>query len=165
MSNTRNRIRLAVDLANPFAPPINQSTSESPQFAAFRTCRVDVGVYDNALFQPTIAQFASLTFELMLNSDRTGSRIVSKTVSAAAFQSAAVSGWASATQQHAVFQITEAEMSAFSFAGGVHEVDLWLAITGSSADGNVTLLAGQCKAIRDGGVFTGASAPAAGDPQ
>jgi hypothetical protein len=163
MSNTRNRIRIAVDLAYPYKAPVNTRTTKSAEFPKSKTTRVDIAVFDNSIFQTSISQFTSVTFELIAAADRTGARLVSKTVSAASFSNGiSLSGWNNGTEQHATFEISASEASVFTIAS--NEQALWLVITAVSADGNITLVAGAAKAIEDGGVYSGASAPVAGDP-
>jgi len=161
--NTRNRIRIECDLANQYKRPLNRINGKSPEFPSKKTCRVDLVVYDGGVFQQSILQFDSVTFELMALATRTGARIVTKTVSSASFASGiSESAWRSGTEQHVTFEMTAGEMSAFSLTA--FEQTLWMAITGNSADGNVTMIAGAATAIEDGGVYAGASAPAAGEP-
>lgn len=166
MSNTRNRVRIACDLAYPYRAPTNTRTTKSPEFPKSKTTRVDIAVYDNGIFQSSISQFTSVTLELIANSNRTGARLVSKTVNAADFASGiSASGWTSGSQEHVIFEITAADASAFSVDATTQQQALWLVITATSSDGNVTLVAGPATAVEDGGVYSGASGPAAGDPQ
>lgn len=163
MSNTRNRVRIECDLAYPLRKPVNRRTNASPVFPVTKTTRVDIAVWDNNVFQDSISQFDSVTFELIANADRTGARLVSKTVSSASFSAGiSKSGWEGGSEQHATFQMTASEMDVFTLTS--NEQDLWMVISATSSDGNVTLAAGAAKAIEDGAVYAGAGAPAAGDP-
>ena len=162
MSNSQNRIRLKCDLADQYAKPKNLLTLRTPVFPVSKACRVDIGIFDNGIFQSSVAQFDSVTFELMAYATRTGARLVSKTVSAASFNVVSENEWDDIGSQHATFEMTSIEMSVFTVAN--FEQALWLAITALAGAEPVTLLAGAATAIEDGGVYSGASAPAAGDP-
>jgi len=150
-------------LAWPLKTFYNTRTTASPEFTNTRTARVDIAVFDNNIFQTSIAQFDSVTLEIMAYASRTGARLVSKTVSSASFEIGITqSGWENGTQQHVTFTMTAAEMDVFTLSS--NEQSLWMVITGSSSDGNVTLGAGAAKVVEEGGVYAGAGAPAAGDP-
>lgn len=163
MSNTQNRIRVACDLANQYGAPKNQLTLKTPVFSEARATRVDVGIMDNGLWQSQIS-FDSMTFELIAYSSIIGARLVSKTVNAP-FNVVAQQAWDDVLDQHATFEMTASEMSVFSFGSTTPPTQaLWMAITALSGSERTTLCAGAATAIRDGGVYSGASAPAAGDP-
>lgn len=162
MSNTRNRIRLGCDLANEYAAPKNLLTLRTPEFAEARATRIDVGVYDHGLFQPSVAQFDSMTLELIAYSSIVGARLVSKTV-AAPFNVVAESAWLAVSDQHATFEISSSEMSVFTF-DSTNRQALWLVITALAGSERVTLSAGAATAVRDGGVYAGAAGAPAGNP-
>lgn len=164
MSNTQNRIRIACDLANQYGAPKNQLTLKTPQFSEARATRVDVGILDSGTWQTSVAQFDSMTFELIAYSSIVGARLVSKTV-AAPFNQVTLPEWLDGTNEHCVFEMTVSEMSVFSFGATTPPTQaLWLAITALAGAERVTLAAGAATAVRDGGVYAGASAPAAGNP-
>lgn len=162
--NSQNRIRVAVDLANPFAAPKNLITQGTPKFPEARACRVDVGVYDHGLFQASVAQFDSMTLELIAYSSIIGARLVAKTV-AAPFNIVTENAWLDIGDQHCTFEMTASEMSVFTFGSTTPPIQaLWMVITALDGSERVTLAAGAATAVRDGGVYAGSSAPAAGNP-
>lgn len=161
MSNEYNRIRIAGDLANPFADLINAVTTLTPEIPRGRHVRIDVAVFDALTFQSNIAQIDTMTLEIKAAS-RTGAPIISKTISSFA-PNVSHQAWLNGTQEHASFQLTDSDTNGINM-GGELSLQLWLVITATTTGGKgLTVAAGPVLAIEDGGVISG-NTPTAGDP-
>lgn len=166
MSNTRQRIRIEGDMSSPYPMRmIDKNTRQTPKFARARAFRVDLGLRDQGIWQSNISQFTSLTLEIIDAATITGARIIDETVAAASFNEISEAEWDSGDKAHVTFNIDAGDTALFTPSSFTSPQSLWLVVTGLTAAGNVTVLAGNALAIEDGGVYAGAADPDPSLPQ
>jgi hypothetical protein len=170
----RNRIRLAVDGANPFADLVDQLTSATPSFPHGRNINVEVALFNNTRLD-SLASVTSLTLSIKDVTSQTGGVIeptaadlLTKTVNSASFNlQLTQSAWDTDTDvngssYHAAFQLTSAEVGGISMSGQVNNIKSFgLVISATTSIGIVCLVSGVIKFRYDGAGATVGTPPTA----
>lgn len=155
-----NIIRLAVDLADPYAALGNKLTGSRPKLPRSRDIRIELGVFERGVWMRDVETYiASITVEV--KATRTGAATVTVT-DAGPFNTVESGSWDDDSAQHAAILLPNGQTAGFTI-GSTGEADYWLVISAATVGGKaITLAAGTVTAIEDGGNYS-ATTPSVGD--
>ena len=160
MSVEANIIRIEVDAADPYRNPVNKINGAQIQIARGKDHQFEVGIFSRGTWQDTVANFSAVIVEVWDSSTHITTRTLN--VQGNSFATCPQGSWDDNTSQHVVILATASDTAAFTAAAG--GTDYWLVISGlTSAGKKITLAAGTCKVIEDGGQYI-AAAVSPGNP-
>ena len=160
-SFTRNRIRLVLDGARPFADLLDQITGATPVLPHGRNIHVEVAVFNNGLLD-ALDNVSSLTLDIKdLTAsgviEPAGSALLTKSVSSASFNlQLKQDNWdndvdVNGSSYHAAFALASAETGGLSMSGQSNNVKgFGLVISATTSIGIVVLLSGVIQFRYDG---------------
>jgi len=171
-SFTRNRIRLVLDGARPFADLLDQITGATPVLPHGRNIHVEVAVFNNGLLD-ALDNVSSLTLDIKdLTAsgviEPAGSALLTKSVSSASFNlQLKQDNWdndvdVNGSSYHAAFALASAETGGLSMSGQSNNVKgFGLVISATTSIGIVVLLSGVIQFRYDGAGATSGTPPVA----
>jgi hypothetical protein len=160
MSVEANIIRLEVDAGDPYRNPVNKQTGGPIQIARGKDHQFEIGIYSRGIWQDTVTNFSAVIVEVWDASTHITTR--SLNVQGNSFVNCPQGSWDDNTSQHVAIVATAADTAAFTAAAT--GTSYWLVVSGlTSAGKKITLAAGTCTVVEDGGQYI-AAAVSPGNP-
>ena len=160
MSVEANILRIEVDAADPFRNPVNKINGGLITITRGKDHQFEIGIRARGIWADTVTNFSAIIVEVWDATTHITTR--SLNVQGSTFVNCPEGSWNDNTSQHCVILATASDTGGITAAAG--GTSYWLVISGLTSLGKkVTLTAGLCLAIEDGGQYI-AAAVSPGNP-